>query len=44
MPSNQELVPGLHMLSYGVVNGYLLDSPDGAVLMDTGYPDKAGTG
>src|SRR3954454_5550069 len=34
----EEVVPGLHRIDLGYVNAYLLDSGDGPVLVDTGFP------
>ena len=33
-----EVVPGLHRIDLGPVNAYLLDTGDGPVLIDTGFP------
>jgi glyoxylase-like metal-dependent hydrolase (beta-lactamase superfamily II) len=33
-----EVVPGLHRIDLGPVNAYLLDTGDGPVLVDTGFP------
>ncbi len=30
--------PGLHRLRLGIVNAYLLETPEGLVLVDTGFP------
>ena len=35
------IVPGLHMLPVGPVNTYLLETPDGCALIDTGLPGSA---
>lgn len=40
MPATQ-LAPGLYELSLGMVNVLLLESEDGLVLFDTGYPNMA---
>jgi glyoxylase-like metal-dependent hydrolase (beta-lactamase superfamily II) len=34
----EEVVPGLHRIDLGPVNAYLLDTGDGPVLIDTGFP------
>lgn len=34
---------GLYVIPAGQVNTFLLDSPDGCTLIDTGFPDKADT-
>ena len=35
------IVPGLHVIPVGGVNTFLIDDPDGCVLIDAGYPGKA---
>lgn len=37
----RQVVPGLHMISAGPVNMFLLDSDDGYALIDTGLPGTA---
>src|SRR3954447_230323 len=34
----EAVVPGLHRIDLGPVNAYLLDTGDGPVLIDTGFP------
>ena len=34
----EEVVPGLHRIDLGHVNAYVLDTGDGPVLIDTGFP------
>ena len=37
----EQVVPGVHRISLGIVNAFLLDSPDGLTLIDTGIPGSA---
>ena len=37
----ERIAEGLHILSLGAANAYLLETGDGLVLIDTGFPDKA---
>jgi len=39
----REVVPGLHMISSGPINMFLLESDDGYALIDTGLPGSADT-
>ncbi|HEY1068608.1 MAG TPA: MBL fold metallo-hydrolase [Pirellulales bacterium] len=34
------VVPGVHQISLGAVNAYLLESPDGLTLIDAGFPNN----
>jgi len=36
-----QIVPGLYVISAGPVNKFLLESPDGCTLIDTGLPGSA---
>jgi glyoxylase-like metal-dependent hydrolase (beta-lactamase superfamily II) len=38
----QHVVPGVHMISVGLVNTFLIESNDGWALIDTGFPGSAG--
>ena len=40
MPAKQ-IIPGLFEISLGAVNVFLLETEDGLVLIDAGFPDKA---
>jgi glyoxylase-like metal-dependent hydrolase (beta-lactamase superfamily II) len=37
----KQIADGLHMISAGMVNTFLLTSPDGDLLVDTGYPGSS---
>ena len=37
----QQIVPGLTRIPLGAVNAYLIEAPDGCVLIDSGYPGSA---
>lgn len=41
MPNTVQITPRLWQLKMGNVNAYLLNSPDGLVLIDAGWPQKA---
>jgi glyoxylase-like metal-dependent hydrolase (beta-lactamase superfamily II) len=41
MASAMQIAPSLWMLKMGIVNAYLLESEDGLVLIDAGWPNKA---
>lgn len=38
----QTIVSGVHMLPIGIVNVYLVETPGGLVVIDTGFPGAAG--
>jgi hypothetical protein len=40
MAASQQVVPGLFMLPVGIVNTFLIDAPDGCVLVDAGLPGR----
>ena len=42
MPARR-ICPGLYVIPVGPVNTFLLDSPDGCVLIDTGFPNSENT-
>lgn len=37
----KQIIPSLYALSLGAVNTFLIDSEDGLILIDTGYPENA---
>src|SRR5215831_21243309 len=38
MAASQQVVPGLFVIPTGIVNTFLIDAPDGCVLVDAGLP------
>jgi glyoxylase-like metal-dependent hydrolase (beta-lactamase superfamily II) len=40
MAASQQVVPGLFVIPTGIVNTFLIDSPDGCVLVDAGLPGR----
>ena len=39
--ASQQVVPGLFVIPTGMVNTFLIDAPDGCVLVDAGLPGRA---
>ena len=40
MAASQQVVPGLFVIPTGIVNTFLIDAPDGCVLVDAGLPGR----
>ena len=40
MAASQQVVPGLFVIPTGMVNTFLIDAPDGCVLVDAGLPGR----
>ena len=40
---SKSIIPGLYVIPVGAVNTFFIDSPEGCVLIDTGFPGSEGT-